>query len=57
LWLGTLTVLGLIVGGSLALQKAGHNAVAIAVLLLLAVPGFMFCLFFGALIVLQPRWN
>lgn len=57
LWLGILAGLGAVVGGGMALQRAGRVGRAIPLLLLPALPGLLFVLFFVALIVLQPRWN
>jgi hypothetical protein len=57
LWLSTLAVLGGVLGGSSWLRNAGHRAVAYAVLLSLAIPGFLAALFFLVLIIAQPRWN
>jgi hypothetical protein len=57
LWLGILAIVGAVVGGSLALRKAGQFAAAISLLLVLAVPGLGFTLLLAAVLVLQPRWN
>jgi hypothetical protein len=57
LWLGILAVLGGVLGGSSWLRNAGHQRVANLVLLSLAIPGFLFALFFLVLIIAQPRWN
>ncbi len=57
LWLGTLAILGAVVGGSLALKNAGRLKTAVSLLMVLAFPGVCFVLFFGALLILQPRWN
>ena len=57
LWLGILSGLGVVVGGSLWLRSSGHVVLAVALLLLLAIPGALFALFFLAVLVLQPRWN
>jgi hypothetical protein len=57
LWLAILIGLAGVLGGSLWLRQAGHRGFAIVVLLLLAVPGVLFVLFFLALLILHPRWN
>ena len=57
LWLIVLTVVGGVVGGSLVLRSKGWNARAMGVLLLLAIPGSLFVLFFLAVLILHPRWN
>ena len=57
LWLAVLTGLGVLVGGSLWLRAKGRLALAVALLLVLALPGALFALFFLAVLVLHPRWN
>jgi hypothetical protein len=57
LWLGMLAGVGVVVGGSLALQRAGRIKAARALLLGLALPGLTFVLFFLSVLILQPRWN
>ena len=57
LWLGVITGLAVVVGGSLWLRSTGRLALAVALLLVLALPGVLFALFFLAVLVLQPRWN
>ena len=57
LWLGLLGGIVAVMGGGLALNANGMRGAAIAVLALLAVPGFLAGLFILALIVFQPRWN
>lgn len=57
LWLGILGGLGVVVGGGMALQRAGRAAGAIPLLLVPAIPGMLFVVFFLAVIVLHPRWN
>jgi hypothetical protein len=57
LWLTILVALAAILGGGAALNASGRRGAAIAVLLILAIPGFLYGLFVLALIVLQPRWN
>ena len=57
LWLGILASVGVVVGGSLALRRAGQAVVAVILLLVLAIPGVAFTLFLVAAIVLQPTWN
>jgi hypothetical protein len=57
LWLAMLAVVGVVVGGSYALQATGRAAAAIPLLLLLAMPGLAAVVFFVSVLVLQPRWN
>ncbi len=57
LWMGLLAVVAAVVGGSLALRRAGHSAVAFGLLLILAIPGMGMALFLLAILILQPRWN
>jgi hypothetical protein len=49
-----LAVLAAVVGGSIWLRSAGQRAVAIALLLLLAIPGVLYVLFFLLLLIIQP---
>ena len=57
LWLGTLGVLGVVVGGSLWLRNAGRMRVAMSLVLALAIPSLLVGLFFLAILIMQPRWN
>ena len=57
LWAGTLIALAGVLGGSLALRAAGHRALGMVLLSLLAVPAVLGGLFLLAAIILQPRWN
>lgn len=57
LWAGTLAALAAILGGGVVLNAAGKRGLAIAVLLILAIPATLFGLWVLAMIVLQPRWN
>src|SRR5262249_15218620 len=57
LWLAILAGLAVVLVGGPALRAHGRRAAANALLLVLAIPGFLGGLFVLALIVLQPRWN
>ncbi len=57
LWIAILAALAGVIGGSLWLRSAGRKAPATIVLLILAVPGILFALFFLVLIISNPRWN
>ena len=57
LWLAISGSLAAILGGGLLLKSKGHLHLARVVLLILAVPGFLFGLFILSAIILQPRWN
>ena len=57
LWLLILLAVGGVVLGSLWLQSIGHSGAAKGLLLLLAVPGLLFLLFFLVLLIANPRWN
>jgi hypothetical protein len=57
LWLTIIAVLGVVMIGSLALHTAKRIWLAAALLLVLAIPGMLFALFFGALIVLNPDYK
>jgi hypothetical protein len=57
LWIAILAPLSAVVGGSLWLRSAGRKGPATIVLLILAVPGILFALFFIVLLVTNPRWN
>jgi len=57
LWLAILAALAGVVGGSLWLRSAGKRGLATVVLLILAVPGLLFALFFIVLLITNPRWN
>ena len=57
LWLAILAALVAVLGGGLALNARGNRRAAIAVLLILAIPGVLYGLFALSMIVFQPRWN
>ena len=57
LWLGLLAVVAAVVGGGWILDANGKRGAAIAVLLILAVPGVLYALFILLIVVAQPRWN
>ena len=57
LWLGLLALVGGVVVGGRALQRAGQAALANILLLVLAIPGLGFTLFLLLVLILQPRWN
>jgi hypothetical protein len=57
LWLGLLGLVGAVVVGGRALQRAGHTVAATFVLLVLALPGLGFAFFLLMVVILQPRWN
>ena len=55
-WMAILA-LAAVVGGSAWLRSAGQHAVAIVLLLLLAIPGALFVLFFLLLLILHPNFH
>jgi len=57
LWLVLLLGLAGIVGGSLLLRSKGRHRPAMGLLLILAIPGFLYLLFLVAVLILHPRWN
>jgi hypothetical protein len=57
LWLLILLAVGGVVLGSVWLRSAGHRGIAKGVLLILAMPGLVFLLFFLSVLILNPRWN
>lgn len=57
MWMGTLLVLAAIMGGSLWLKEHSHLVIAKVILLVLAVPGFLYLLFILFAIIAKPRWN
>lgn len=56
LW-GIDALIAAVVGGSLGLRSTGRIGPGTIVLLILAVPGLLFALFFIALLVTKSRWN
>jgi hypothetical protein len=56
-WLIILAVLAAVVGGSLWLHSIGQRTVAIVLLLLLAIPGAIYVLFFLLLLILHPNFR
>jgi hypothetical protein len=57
LWLGLLAAVAAVVGGGWMLDTNGKRGAAIAVLLILAVPGLLYTLFILLIVIAQPRWN
>ncbi|MDH4182534.1 MAG: osmoprotectant transporter permease [Betaproteobacteria bacterium] len=57
LWLGILALLAAVLIGGYKLHEAGRTKLALGVLAIVALPGLAYVLFFGAIIILQPRWN
>jgi hypothetical protein len=49
--------LAAVVGGSVWLRSAGQRAFAIALLLLLAIPGALYVLFFLLLLIIHPNFH
>jgi hypothetical protein len=56
-WLAILAALAAVVAGSVWLRFAGQHAIAIVLLLLLAIPGALFVLFFLLLVILHPNFH
>ena len=57
LWLTTVAILAVVMIGSLALRSAKRIGFAVTLLLVLGIPGMLFALFFGALILLNPDYK
>jgi hypothetical protein len=57
LWLTTISVLAVVMIGSLALRTSQRIGLAVSLLLVLAIPGVLFTLFFGAIIVMNPDFK
>ena len=57
LGLGLLATLAAVRIGGNRLNAAGKPKLALALLAIVTVPGLLYVLFFGAILVLQPRWN
>jgi len=57
LWLMIVAGLAAILGGGLWLAHAGQRAAAVALLLVLAIPGALYLAFLLLILVTQPRWN
>ena len=56
-WLLILAGLAAVVGGSIWLRSIGQRALGIALLLLLAIPGALFALFFLVLLLTHPNFH
>jgi len=56
-WLIILAVLAAVVEGSVWLRSAGQRVVAIALLLLLAIPAALYVLFFLVLLIIHPNFH
>lgn len=57
IWLPILAILAGLLAGAHALQGSGSRRLAVAVLLIPAVPAILFVLFFGLLLASNPNWQ
>jgi hypothetical protein len=57
LWFGLLATVAGALLGAYYLNAGGRQRTAIALLLVLAIPGFLYLLFLLFVIIAQPRWN
>lgn len=57
LWLVLLLGLAGVIGGSLKLRSLGRARAAMAVALVLGIPGLLCALFFLVVLIARPRWN
>ena len=56
-WLVILAILAAVMGGSIWLRSVGQRTVAIVLLLLLAMPGALYVLFFLLLLITHPTFH
>lgn len=57
LWMVLLLGVAGVVGGALWLRSKARRGPAMAVLLVLTIPGFLCVLFFLVVLIGHPRWN
>lgn len=57
LWMGLLAVVVAVPAGGYALHACKHPWASIVVLLVTALPAFLYLLFILAMLIFQPRWN
>jgi hypothetical protein len=57
LWLGLLAATALSLCGGWFFYAKGNRVLALLLLLILALPGFLYLLFLLFVIIAQPRWN
>jgi hypothetical protein len=57
LWMEILGCIAAVLAGGVVLSSTGHPRLAKGVLMLLALPGVGYVLFFLILIISNPRWN
>jgi len=57
LWSMLLVGAAVVMAGSLWLRSIGRRRQAIGLLMIPAMPGLMFAVFFLAVLILHPRWN
>lgn len=57
MWLGLLLGLAVILGGSICLRSHGHTGMALSLLGILAIPGFLYALFMLVNLLSNERWN
>ena len=57
LWMEILGCVAAVLVGGLLLNSSGHPRLAKGVLMILALPGVAYVLFFLILIISHPRWN
>ena len=57
IWMVLLLAVAAVVGGSLYLRTLGHTRLALGLVWIPAIPGFLAVLFFIVVLIAQPRWN
>jgi hypothetical protein len=57
LWLGLLALTAAVLVGGWMLSARGKRAVAIVLLMVLFVPGFLYALFLLLVVITQPNWH
>jgi hypothetical protein len=57
LWLGLLALTAAVLAGGWMLSARGRRAAAIAVLMILFVPGLLYALFVLLVVITQPNWH
>jgi hypothetical protein len=57
LWLLILAGVTAVVGGGFHLRSKGRAGLGLALLMVLAIPGFLYAFFLLAVLIGRPRWN
>ena len=57
IWIGAMAAMAVIIGGGLWLKKTGHTVLGTLLLLVLAIPSFLYGLFIFLFVISDTQWR